>query len=45
VPIDPKEAEQRAARAAADDADAIRVFESIGMPKEAAIAAAKGRAA
>ncbi len=45
VQIDAKEAERRAALAKTDEEEAVRIFESLGMPKEAAAAAAKGRAA
>ncbi len=45
VQIDAKEAERRAEAAKNDEANAISIFESLGMPKEAATAAAKGRAA
>jgi hypothetical protein len=45
VQIDAKEAERRAQQAKDDEANAISVFESLGMPKDAATAAARGRAA
>ena len=45
VQIDAKEAERRAELAKTDEEEAVRIFESLGMPKEAAAAAAKGRAA
>ncbi len=45
VQIDAKEAERRAAEAKTSEENAIKVFESLGMPKDAAAFAAKGRAA
>jgi len=45
VQIDAKEAERRAQIAKDEEASAISVFESLGMPKDAATFAAKGRAA
>jgi hypothetical protein len=45
VQIDAKEAERRAQLAKTDEEEAIRVFESLGMPPDAAKFAAKGRAA
>jgi hypothetical protein len=43
--VDAKEAERLAAQAKADDEAAVAIFESLGMPKDAAQSAAKGRAA
>ena len=45
VQIDAKEAERRAQAEKDTEAQAINVFESLGMPKDAAAFAAKGRAA
>lgn len=45
VAIDAKESERAAQQAKDEEASAIAVFESLGMPKEAATFAAKGRAA
>ena len=45
VLIDAKEAERRAAADKTANEEAIAVFESLGMPKEAAKIAAQGRAA
>ena len=45
VEIKPEEAARRAAAEKASDEEAINVFESLGLPKEAATFAAKGRAA
>ncbi len=45
TPIDAKEAERRAQADKDEHASAVRVFESLGMPKAAAELAAKGRAA
>ena len=45
TPIDAKESERRAQQAKDEEANAISVFESLGMPKDAANLAAKGRAA
>jgi hypothetical protein len=45
IPIDTKEAERQVASDKQSEAEAIAVFESLGMPKAAAEAAAKGRAA
>ena len=45
VQIDAKEAERRAAADKTANEEAIAVFESLGMPKEAAKIAAQGRAA
>ncbi len=43
--IDPKESERRAQLAKDEEANSISVFESLGLPKNAAEFAAKGRAA
>ena len=40
-----EESARQAARAKADDESAVSLFESLGMPKDAAVFAAKGRAA
>ncbi len=45
VEIKPEEAARRAALAKTDEDEAVRIFESLGMPKDAAGFAAKGRAA
>ena len=45
VEIKPEEAARRAAADKASDEEAINVFESLGLPKDAATFAAKGRAA
>jgi hypothetical protein len=45
IQIDAKEAAARAERAKTEEEDAIKVFESLGMPPDAAKFAAKGRAA
>jgi hypothetical protein len=45
VEIKPEEAARRAALAKTDEEEAVRIFESLGLPKEAATFAAKGRAA
>jgi hypothetical protein len=45
IAIDAKEAERQAAADRASEADAVSIFESLGMPKDAAQLAAKGRAA
>lgn len=45
APVDPKLVEQRLAEAKRQEEDAIALFESMGMPREAATFAAKGRAA
>jgi hypothetical protein len=45
VEIKPEEAARRAALAKTDEEDAVRIFESLGLPKDAATFAAKGRAA
>ena len=45
VEIKPEEAARRAAAEKASDEQAIAVFESLGLPKDAATFAAKGRAA
>ncbi len=45
VEIKPEEAARRAAAAKADDENAVAIFESLGMPNDAAKLAAKGRAA
>lgn len=45
VTVDPKIREAELARAKDEEADAISVFESLGMPADAAKLAAKGRAA
>ncbi len=45
VQIDAKEAERRTQESKDSEAQAISIFESLGMSKEAASAAAKGRAA
>ena len=45
VQIDAKEADRRAAAAKEEAEDAIKVFESLGMPRNAAEFAANGRAA
>jgi hypothetical protein len=43
--LDPKESERRAQLAKDEEANSISVFESLGLPKNAAEFAAKGRAA
>jgi hypothetical protein len=45
VEIKPEEAARRAAAAKADEEEAVSIFESLGLPKDAATFAAKGRAA
>ncbi len=45
VEIKPEEAARRAAAAKEADEQAVSIFESLGMPKNAAVLAAKGRAA
>ncbi len=45
VEIKPEEAARRAASAKAEEEDAVAIFESLGMPADAAKIAAKGRAA
>jgi hypothetical protein len=45
VQIDATEAKRVTEQAKADEEDAVRIFESLGMPKDAATFAAKGRAA
>jgi hypothetical protein len=45
VEIKPEEAAQRAQLAKSEEEEAVRVFESLGLPKDAATFAAKGRAA
>ena len=45
VQISAEESARQAARAKADDESAVSLFESLGMPKDAAVFAAKGRAA
>ncbi len=45
VPVTAEESAARAAREKANDEEAISVFESLGMPRESAVFAAKGRAA
>jgi hypothetical protein len=45
VEIKPEEAARRAAAEKASDEEAVSIFESLGLPKEAATFAAKGRAA
>lgn len=45
VVVDPKVREAQVQREKDEEADAISIFESLGMPKDAAALAAKGRAA